>query len=104
MSLTFDDTHNMVAYLNKSDASERFNQVIDFLNGNYINSGILLSSSRPMTSLGVIEEKDEAEEQVQDVVEDAAAQGVDTAVIGDAGRMIDDLDSDAGVALMDDKE
>nr|GFA89675.1 hypothetical protein [Tanacetum cinerariifolium] len=26
----------MVAYLNKSDASEGFNQVIDFLNGSYI--------------------------------------------------------------------
>nr|GEV48086.1 hypothetical protein [Tanacetum cinerariifolium] len=36
MSLTFADTHNMVAYLNKSDASEGFNQVIDFLNGSYI--------------------------------------------------------------------
>nr|GEZ17076.1 xylulose kinase-1 [Tanacetum cinerariifolium] len=26
----------MVAYLNKSDASEGFNQIIDFLNGSYI--------------------------------------------------------------------
>nr|GEW01109.1 hypothetical protein [Tanacetum cinerariifolium] len=36
MSFTFADTHNMVAYLNKSDASEGFNQVIDFPNGSYI--------------------------------------------------------------------
>nr|GEX53918.1 hypothetical protein [Tanacetum cinerariifolium] len=36
MSLTFADTHNMVAYLDKSDASEGFNQIIDFLNGSYI--------------------------------------------------------------------
>nr|GFA12409.1 hypothetical protein [Tanacetum cinerariifolium] len=36
MSLMFADTHNMVSYLNKSDASEGFNQVIDFLNGSYI--------------------------------------------------------------------
>nr|GEZ76600.1 hypothetical protein [Tanacetum cinerariifolium] len=36
MSLMFADTHNMVAYLNKSDASEGFNQVIDFLNASYI--------------------------------------------------------------------
>nr|GEZ14724.1 hypothetical protein [Tanacetum cinerariifolium] len=36
MSLTFADTHNMVAYLNKSDASEGFDQIIDFLNGSYI--------------------------------------------------------------------
>nr|GEX30822.1 hypothetical protein [Tanacetum cinerariifolium] len=36
MTLTFADTHNMVAYLNKYDASEGFNQIIDFLNGSYI--------------------------------------------------------------------
>nr|GEX85409.1 hypothetical protein [Tanacetum cinerariifolium] len=36
MSLTFADTHNIVAYLNKSNASEGFHQVIDFLNGSYI--------------------------------------------------------------------
>nr|GEW62287.1 hypothetical protein [Tanacetum cinerariifolium] len=36
MTLTFVDTHNMVAYLNKSDASKGFNQIIDFLNGSYI--------------------------------------------------------------------
>nr|GEV58741.1 hypothetical protein [Tanacetum cinerariifolium] len=36
MTLTFADTYNMVAYLNKSDASEGFNQIIDFLNGSYI--------------------------------------------------------------------
>nr|GEU37445.1 synaptobrevin, longin-like domain protein [Tanacetum cinerariifolium] len=32
MALTFADTHNMIAYLTKSDASEGFNQIIDFLN------------------------------------------------------------------------
>nr|GEZ18379.1 hypothetical protein [Tanacetum cinerariifolium] len=73
-----------------------------------------------MLVAGVIEEEGDTEEQVQDVTEDAAAQGADTAVIGDARidtsddtimedasnqeKMIDDLDSDAGVALMDDKE
>nr|GFB10877.1 hypothetical protein [Tanacetum cinerariifolium] len=36
MTLTFADTHNMIAYLTKSDASEGFNQIIDFLNGNSI--------------------------------------------------------------------
>nr|GEU41777.1 putative ribonuclease H-like domain-containing protein [Tanacetum cinerariifolium] len=99
--------------------------------------------------VGVIEEGGDAEEQVQEVVDDTAAQGVNTAVLGDdlkrrvkklergnkvkvlklrrlkkvgtsqridtsddvvmedasnQGRMIDALDSDAGVALMDDKE
>nr|GEX20688.1 hypothetical protein [Tanacetum cinerariifolium] len=36
MTLTFADTHNMVAYLSKSDASEGFDQIIDFINESYI--------------------------------------------------------------------
>nr|GEY95558.1 hypothetical protein [Tanacetum cinerariifolium] len=43
MSLTFADTHNMVAYLKKSDASEGFNQVIDFLNGSYIQYALTIN-------------------------------------------------------------
>nr|GEY90432.1 hypothetical protein [Tanacetum cinerariifolium] len=43
MSLTFADTHNMVAYLNKSDASEGFNQVIDFLNASYIKYALIIN-------------------------------------------------------------
>nr|GEU39931.1 retrovirus-related Pol polyprotein from transposon TNT 1-94 [Tanacetum cinerariifolium] len=84
-----------------------------------------------MLVAGVIKEEGNAEKQVQDVVNDAAAQGDDTAVQGDdaqepsipsltpptpppqpsqdlpstsQGRMIDDLDKDDVVALMDDKE
>nr|GEW67213.1 hypothetical protein [Tanacetum cinerariifolium] len=36
MALTFADTHNMIAYLTKSDASEGFDQIIDFLNASSI--------------------------------------------------------------------
>nr|GFA19319.1 hypothetical protein [Tanacetum cinerariifolium] len=36
MTLTFIETHNMIAYLSKSDSSEGFNQTIDFLNGSSI--------------------------------------------------------------------
>nr|GFA08154.1 xylulose kinase-1 [Tanacetum cinerariifolium] len=43
MSLTFADTHNMVAYLNKSDASEGFDQIIDFLNGSYIKYALTIN-------------------------------------------------------------
>nr|GFB22589.1 hypothetical protein [Tanacetum cinerariifolium] len=43
MSLTFADTHNMVAYLNKSDASEGFNQIVDFLNGSYIKHALTIN-------------------------------------------------------------
>nr|GEV16588.1 hypothetical protein [Tanacetum cinerariifolium] len=36
MTLTFADTHNMTAYLTKSDASEGFDHIIDFLNASSI--------------------------------------------------------------------
>nr|GEZ66699.1 hypothetical protein [Tanacetum cinerariifolium] len=37
MALTFADTHNMIAYLTKSDASEGLEQILDFLNACVIN-------------------------------------------------------------------
>nr|GEZ20483.1 hypothetical protein [Tanacetum cinerariifolium] len=40
MALTFADTHNMIAYLTKSDASEGFDQIIDFLNASSIQYAI----------------------------------------------------------------
>nr|GEW41578.1 xylulose kinase-1 [Tanacetum cinerariifolium] len=43
MTLTFTDTHIMVAYLSKSDASEGFNQIIDFLNGSYIEYALTVN-------------------------------------------------------------
>nr|GFB98260.1 xylulose kinase-1 [Tanacetum cinerariifolium] len=36
MTLTFAETHNMIAYLTKYDANKGFNQIIDFLNGSSI--------------------------------------------------------------------
>nr|GFC55733.1 hypothetical protein [Tanacetum cinerariifolium] len=49
MTLTFADTHNMVTYLNKSDASEGFNQIVDFLNQSYIDR--LLANEEIFTEL-----------------------------------------------------
>nr|GEW93574.1 hypothetical protein [Tanacetum cinerariifolium] len=43
MTLTFVDTYNMVTYLNKSDTSEGFNQIIDFLNGSYIKYALTMN-------------------------------------------------------------
>nr|GEU97755.1 hypothetical protein [Tanacetum cinerariifolium] len=43
MMLTFADTHNMIAYLTKSDASEGFNQIIDFLNGSSIKYALTVN-------------------------------------------------------------
>nr|GFA01206.1 hypothetical protein [Tanacetum cinerariifolium] len=65
MSLTFADTHNMVAYLYKSDASKGFNQVIDFLNGSYIkyaltvNLNIYVSCIKQLWNTVVVKQTDD---------------------------------------------
>nr|GEY23829.1 hypothetical protein [Tanacetum cinerariifolium] len=41
--LTFVDTHNMVAYLSKSDASAGFDQVVDFLNAHTIHYALVVN-------------------------------------------------------------
>nr|GEX04992.1 xylulose kinase-1 [Tanacetum cinerariifolium] len=43
MSSAFVDTHNMVAILTKSEASEGFEQIIDFLNGSYIKYALTVN-------------------------------------------------------------
>nr|GEX96792.1 hypothetical protein [Tanacetum cinerariifolium] len=43
MTLTFADTYNMIAYLTKSDASEGFNQIINFLNGSPIKYALTVN-------------------------------------------------------------
>nr|GEX50335.1 hypothetical protein [Tanacetum cinerariifolium] len=43
VALTFADTHNMIAYLTKSDASEGFNQIIDFLNASLIQYALTVN-------------------------------------------------------------
>ncbi|GJY74110.1 hypothetical protein Tco_0478541 [Tanacetum coccineum] len=40
-NLEFCDTHNMVAYLNKSEGSEGFHQIVDFLNHSYIRYALI---------------------------------------------------------------
>nr|GEW05198.1 hypothetical protein [Tanacetum cinerariifolium] len=42
MALTFVDTHNMIAFLTKSDESEGFEQIIDFLNAHKANDVVSL--------------------------------------------------------------
>nr|GEZ72649.1 hypothetical protein [Tanacetum cinerariifolium] len=43
MALTFVDTHNMIAFLTKSYASEWFNQIIDFLNASSIKYALTVN-------------------------------------------------------------
>nr|GEW35010.1 hypothetical protein [Tanacetum cinerariifolium] len=41
--LTFVDTHNMIAFLTKSDASEGFDQIVDFLNVHMIQYALMVN-------------------------------------------------------------
>nr|GEV18120.1 hypothetical protein [Tanacetum cinerariifolium]GEV18123.1 hypothetical protein [Tanacetum cinerariifolium] len=41
--LTFPDTHNMVVFLSKSNASEGFDQIIDFLNDHTIQYALVVN-------------------------------------------------------------
>nr|GEV71417.1 hypothetical protein [Tanacetum cinerariifolium] len=41
--LTFANTHNMVAYLSKSDASARFDQIVDFLSAQVIQYALMVN-------------------------------------------------------------
>nr|GEV48028.1 hypothetical protein [Tanacetum cinerariifolium] len=43
MALTFVDTYNMIAYLTKSDASESFEQILDFLNASVIQFALTVN-------------------------------------------------------------
>nr|GEX25681.1 hypothetical protein [Tanacetum cinerariifolium] len=43
MAITFANTHNMITYLNKSDASEGFEQILDFLNASVIQYALTVN-------------------------------------------------------------
>nr|GFA41787.1 hypothetical protein [Tanacetum cinerariifolium] len=43
MSYLFADTHNVVAILEKSDAADGFEQIIDFLSGSYIHYALTVN-------------------------------------------------------------
>nr|GFA35533.1 hypothetical protein [Tanacetum cinerariifolium] len=98
MTLTFADTHNMVAYLSKSDASEGFNQIIDFLNESYIEyaltvnptiyvsfikqfwNTVAIKQSNDVTRLQALVDKKKAvvtEAVIRDVLHLDDAEGVD---------------------------
>nr|GEX76338.1 hypothetical protein [Tanacetum cinerariifolium] len=43
MALTFADTHNMITFLTKLDASEVFDQIVDFLNAHVIQYALMVN-------------------------------------------------------------
>nr|GEV42314.1 xylulose kinase-1 [Tanacetum cinerariifolium] len=43
MALTFADTHNIIAYLTKTDASDGFEQILDFLNASVIKYALTVN-------------------------------------------------------------
>nr|GEW43434.1 putative ribonuclease H-like domain-containing protein [Tanacetum cinerariifolium] len=97
----FAETHNMVAYLSKSDASEGFHQIIDFLNRSSINEEIFtelarMGNEKPSTKLRVettlfegmlveqeIEEEGDADEHAEEVNIGDDAHGDDSAAHGE---------------------
>nr|GFA57653.1 hypothetical protein [Tanacetum cinerariifolium] len=54
MTLTFAETHNMVAYLTKSNASEGFNQIIDLLHGSSIKLQALVDKKKVVVTEATI--------------------------------------------------
>nr|GEV55851.1 hypothetical protein [Tanacetum cinerariifolium] len=87
MTLTFAETHNMIAYLSKSDSSEGFNQIIDFLNGSSIN---VADDVVPTT----------VEEQSIPSPKSPTTPSQDQPSTSQ-GRMIADMDADVDVTLKD---
>nr|GEY34932.1 hypothetical protein [Tanacetum cinerariifolium] len=75
MALTFADTHNMIAYLTKSDVSEGFDQIIDFLNASSIKASKGFSGLETHLFEGMI-----VAQQADDVVDEGVA-GVDVDAI-----------------------
>nr|GEY75887.1 hypothetical protein [Tanacetum cinerariifolium] len=51
MALTFADTHNMIAFLTKSDASEGFKKIIDFLNASVIQYALIVNPTIYVSSI-----------------------------------------------------
>nr|GEU71515.1 hypothetical protein [Tanacetum cinerariifolium] len=96
MSSTFTNTHNMVSILNKSEASEGFDQIIDLLNGSYIQysltvnphiyvscikqfwNTVTVKQSNDVTRLQALVDRKKVQGNDND-----AAQGADTTVLGD---------------------
>nr|GEX67835.1 hypothetical protein [Tanacetum cinerariifolium]GEX71540.1 hypothetical protein [Tanacetum cinerariifolium] len=56
MTLTFADTHNMIACLTKSDASEGFDQIIDFLNASSIKYALTLTRKKVIITKATVRE------------------------------------------------
>nr|GEV18895.1 hypothetical protein [Tanacetum cinerariifolium] len=83
MALTFAETHNMIAYLIKLDASEGFEQILDFLNASMIQVG--KGFSRVDTPLfegmvvphGVNDDIDVADDVDADVADDNVADAAE---------------------------
>nr|GFD05588.1 hypothetical protein [Tanacetum cinerariifolium] len=54
MALTFADTHNMIAFLTKSDASKGFNQITNFLTASSIKLQALVDKKKVVVTEATI--------------------------------------------------
>nr|GFC32546.1 hypothetical protein [Tanacetum cinerariifolium] len=107
MSSLFADTYNVVAILEKSDAAEGFEQIIDFLSGSYIhydltvNPHIYISCIKQFWNTSSVKRSDDITRKV------GASKQIDSSDdmedVFNQGRMIDDLDKDEGIELVVDQ-
>nr|GEV06600.1 hypothetical protein [Tanacetum cinerariifolium] len=122
MLLLFAETHNMAAYLTKSDASEGFHHIIDFLNGSSIKYALTVPEERDADenveniNAGDTNEGDvsTAHDEFPNVNEEPSIpsptpptplpQPSQDIPSTSQGRMIVEMDQDVDVVLEDDKE
>nr|GFD03474.1 hypothetical protein [Tanacetum cinerariifolium] len=80
MSSLFADTHNVVAILEKSDAAEGFEQIIDFLSGSYIHYALtVIKRSGDVTRLQALVDQKKiviSEAVIRDILQLNDAEGV----------------------------
>ncbi|GJW21384.1 hypothetical protein Tco_0032006 [Tanacetum coccineum] len=116
-TLTFADTHNMVAFLDKPTESDGFHEIIDFLNALIDKKKVIITESSIRSDLhledaGVTQEETQQDDSVPTPSNDPPLSGEDSMQLSELiilctnlekqGRSIENIDKDADVSLVDD--
>ncbi|GKF63483.1 hypothetical protein Tco_0186931, partial [Tanacetum coccineum] len=126
LTLTFADTHNMVAFLEKSIESDGFHEILDFLNANQIRYALTIQALIDKKKVIITEISIRSNLHLEDaggtdclptatIFKELARMGrvessEDKDSLGDhedapkQGRRIKDIDKDADVSLVDDTQ
>nr|GEV54227.1 putative ribonuclease H-like domain-containing protein [Tanacetum cinerariifolium] len=118
MNSLFADSHNMLDILEKSDAAEGFEQIIDFLSGSYINHAltvnphVYISCIKQFWNTAVVKRSGDVT-RVEGLEHDKVAQQLEIVKLKERvkklekinkGRIIVDMDQDEGIELVADQE